>query len=289
MVMPFPPGSGTDLLARVLADELSRKWGQTVMVDNSTGAGGNIGAANVYRSAPDGYTLLFVPPPPLVINQAMYKNIGSDPSRWATITIATSVPYVLAVRPDFPASSVSELIALAQAQPDKLTYASASVGSTAQLSMLQLEMMTGIKMVHVPYRGAAPALVDVMAGHVDMVFDTLSTSLPVWQAGKIKVLGVGSKTRAPDMPDVPSVSETVPGFQSIVWFGMVAPPQTPPAIVDKISADMREILKKPDVVKKLHSMNMEPVGTTPVETRKYLDDETALWGKIIKDANITID
>jgi tripartite-type tricarboxylate transporter receptor subunit TctC len=191
MIMPFPAGSGTDVLARLISDQLSRKWGQAVTVDNMAGAGGNIGGQTATRAAPDGHTLLFVPAPPLVINQYMYRSTGYDPSKFAPISVVASVPYALVTRKDFPASTMKELVDYAKANPGKVTYASSSIGSTAQLAALQLAMMNGLDMVHVPFRGAAPALTDVMGGHVDMVFDIVSTALPVWESANVKVLGTG--------------------------------------------------------------------------------------------------
>jgi tripartite-type tricarboxylate transporter receptor subunit TctC len=215
--MPFPPGSGTDILARLISDRLSRKWGQPVVVDNMGGAGGNIGGEAVARAVPDGYTLLFVPAPPLAINQFVYKKLGYDPAKLTPISMVSSVPYALVARKNFPASNLKELIDYAKANPGKITYASSSVGSTAQLATLQLMMMTDTKMLHVPYRGAAPALNDVMAGHVDLVFDIVSTAAPMLDSGQVKVLGTGGDTRSRIMPSVPTIAEAsrLPGADMV--------------------------------------------------------------------------
>ena len=290
IVMPFPPGSSTDTLARIVADELQREWKQSVVVENVVGGASKIGVQTVYRAAPDGYTLLFAPPPPLVINHVMIKDWGVDPATWEPVSILASVPYTLDARADFPANDVPGFVAYAKANPGKITYMSGGVGATAQLSMLQIEKLTGASMVHVPYRGAAPALVDLMGGHVDVGFDTISTSIPPWQAGRIKILGVGGVKRSPEMPDVPTIAEQgLPGFQSIIWFGMVAPPRTPAAIVAKISADVAAILRRPDMEKRLRSFSLDIVAANPADSRKWMDAEMALWGKIVTDAGISLD
>lgn len=290
MIMPFPAGSGTDVLARLISDQLSRKWGQAVTVDNMAGAGGNIGGQTATRAAPDGHTLLFVPAPPLVINQYMYKSTGYDPSKFAPISVVASVPYALVTRKDFPASTMKELVDYAKANPGKVTYASSSIGSTAQLAALQLAMMNGLDMVHVPFRGAAPALTDVMGGHVDMVFDIVSTALPVWESANVKVLGTGGKTRSRIMPSIPTIDEAgFAGFQAITWFAMVAPPGTPDDITRKIYHDTLDALKAPEVASRVAAMGMDVTGMSPEESGRFFAQESALWGKIIRDAKISLD
>jgi len=290
MVMPFPAGSGTDVLARLISEQLSRKWGQAVTVDNMAGAGGNIGGQTVSRAAPDGHTLLFVPAPPLAINQFMYKNTGYDPAKFAAISMVASVPYAMVTRKDFPAADMKQFVAYAKANPGKVTYASSSIGSTAQLAALQLSMMNGLDMVHVPFRGAAPALTDVMGGHVDMVFDIVSTAQPLWEADKIKVLGTGGKTRSRIMPTIPTIEEAgFPGFQALTWFAMVAPPGTPETITGKIYRDTLEALKVPEVAARIAAMGMDLPAMNPQDSAKFFAQEAALWGKIVKDAGITLD
>lgn len=290
MIMPFPAGSGTDILARLISEQLSRKWGHAVTVDNMSGAGGNIGGQTVSRAAPDGHTLLFVPAPPLVINQFMYKNTGYEAAKLAPISMIASVPYALVTRKDFPASSVKELIAYAKANPGKMTYGSSSVGSTAQLAALQLQLMTGVDMVHVPYRGAAPALNDVLGGHIDMVFDIVSTALPMWEAGKVKALGTGGKTRSRIMPTIPTIDEAgFPGYQALTWFAMVGPPGTPNAIIDKIYRDTIDAVKVPEVADRIRTLGMDVTSLSPSESAKFFAEESALWGKIVRDSGITLD
>ncbi len=287
IVVPAAAGSTTDTLARVLADHLGRKWGQSVIVENISGAAMNLGSERVARSDPDGYTLLVAPPSPLSLNQMLFRDLQYDPTQFVPITLVAKIANVLAVRKDLPANSVKELIAYAKANPDKLTFASQGVGSTAHLSASQLELLAGIKMVHVPYRGAVPALNDLMAGHVDLFFDTLATSVPLFRAGKIKILAVAGPERAAALPDIPTVSEAgLPGFRSITWFGLVAPPKTPPELAERISHDAVEVLKSGDVTALLGKLGLEPGATNPADTAKFFAAETALWGKVIKETGL---
>ena len=287
IIVPFPPGSTTDTLARIVADQLGRKWDKAIVVENISGM--NIGAERVARSAPDGYTLMVSPPSPLTINKLLYHDLPYDPDKLVPITLLATVPNVLDVRNDFPGKSVQELIAYAKANPGKVTFASQGVGSTAQLSAAMLEQMGGIKMLHVPYRGALPALNDVIAGHVDMFFDTATTSVPLFHGGRLRILAVGSTKRLAALPDIPTVQETgLPGFRSITWFALAAPPETPAPLVTKINRDTVDILKDPAVSSKLRALQLEPSATSPEETARFFADELKLWGKVIKDANITV-
>ncbi|HEY6993266.1 MAG TPA: tripartite tricarboxylate transporter substrate binding protein, partial [Xanthobacteraceae bacterium] len=248
LVVPAAPGSTTDTLARLVADQLSQKWGKPAIVENIPGGAMNIGAGNVARAAPDGYTLLVAPPSPLAFSHLLYRDAGYEPSKFVAITLLAKIPNVLVVRKELPASTLQELIAYAKANPGKLSYASQGVGSTAHLSAAQLEAQAGIRMVHVPYRGAQPALTDVVAGHVDMFFDTLATSVPLYRDNKVKLMGVADLKRAAAIPEVPTFSEAgVPGFKSITWFGLVAPPATPAALAEKINRDVVELLKRKEV------------------------------------------
>src|SRR5262249_35421856 len=239
IVIPSAPGSTTDTLARLVADQLTQKWGKATIVENIPGGAMNIGASAVARAAPDGYTLMVAPPSPLSFNHLLYRDPGYEPGKFVPITMLAKIPNVLVVRKDFPASTLRELIDYAKANPGKLSYASQGVGSTAHLSAAQLEVRAGIKIVHVPYRGAQPALTDVVAGHVDMFFDTLATSVPLYRDGKVKLLGVADLKRASVVPEIPTISEAaLPGFKSITWFGLVAPPATPAALAEKINRDV---------------------------------------------------
>ena len=287
IVVPAAPGSTTDTLARLVADQLSQKWGKAAIVENIPGGAMNIGAGNVARAAPDGYTLLVAPPSPLSFNHLLYRDPGYEPTKFVPITLLAKIPNVLVVRKDLPASTLKELVAYAKANPGKLSYASQGMGSTAHLSAAQLEVQTGIRMVHVPYRGAQPALTDVVAGHVDMFFDTLATSVPLYRDGKVKLLGVADLQRAGIIPEVPTFSEAgVPGFKSITWFGLVAPPATPAALADKINRDVVDLLKSKEVIDTLRKISLEPGATSPADTTRFFGEETALWSKVIKEAGI---
>jgi tripartite-type tricarboxylate transporter receptor subunit TctC len=289
LVLPVLPGSTTDILARLVANELSQKWGKPVIVENMAGAAMNLGSEYVAHAAPDGYTLLLCPPAPLAINQLLYHDLKYDPTKLVPIVLLTKIANVLDVRPNFPASSVQGLIAYAKANPGKLTFASQGVGSTAQLSGAELEVLGGINMVHVPYHGAQPALTDVMAGNVDMFFDTLATSVPLYHSGKVRILGVAGTEREHAIPDVPTVAEQgLPGFRSITWFAIAGPPGLPTALADKINRDTAGILKKPEVIAKLAAIQLEPMGGSTADAVKFIGDETDLWGRVIKEAHITL-
>src|SRR5919204_2499454 len=287
IVIPSQPGSTTDTLARIVADQLSQKWGKAAIVENIPGGAMNIGALSVARAAPDGYTLMVAPPSPLSFNHLLYRDPGYEPAKFVPITMLAKIPNVLVVRKDLPATTLKQLIDYGKANPGKLSYASQGVGSTAHLSAAQLEARAGIKMVHVPYRGAQPALTDVVAGHVDMFFDTLATSVPLYRDKKLKLLGVADVKRADPVPEIPTVSEAgVADFKSITWFVLAAPPATPAALAEKINRDVVEILKSKDVDDMLHKMSLEAGATAPAETTHFFAEETALWSKVIKEAGI---
>lgn len=287
IVIPSQPGSTTDTLARIVADQLGQRWGKSTIVENIPGGAMNIGALSVARAAPDGYTLLIAPPSPLSFNHLLYRDPGYEPTKFVPITMLAKISNVLVVRKELPATTLRELIDYGKANPGKLSYASQGVGSTAHLSAAQLEVRAGIKMVHVPYRGAQPALTDVLAGHVDMFFDTLATSVPLYRDNKVKLLGVADLKRAAAVPEIPTISEAgLPDFKSITWFGLVAPPATPAALAEKINRDVVAILESKEVGDMLRKMSLEPGATAPAETARFFAEETALWSKVIKEAGI---
>jgi tripartite-type tricarboxylate transporter receptor subunit TctC len=287
IVVPSAPGSTTDTLARIVADQLARKWAKSVIVENVAGGAMNAGAANVARATPDGTTLMVAPPAPLSFNDLLYRDLGYRPNLFVPITLLAKIPNILVVRNDLPAASLAELIGYAKANPGRLSYASQGVGSTAHLSASQLEALAGIKMVHVPYRGAQPALTDVMGGNVDLFFDTPTTSVPLYRNKMIKILAVADLMRTPALPEVPTFSEAgLPGFRSITWFGLVAPPNTPAGIADRINHDVVEALTSKDISGKLHGLSLDPGATTRSDTAKFFAEEAALWSKVIKQANI---
>jgi tripartite-type tricarboxylate transporter receptor subunit TctC len=289
IIVPFPAGGTADVMPRVIGEWLSRKWGQPVVVENRTGAAGNIGAEAVAKAEPDGYTLLSAPPPPLVINQNLYPKLGFDPNEFVPIVIMGRVPNALVVNPKLPLNSVAEVIAYAKANPGKLTSATQGNGTTSHLTSELFQMMADVKFQHVPYRGSAPALTDLVAGSVDLMFDNLGVSLPLVKGGQLKLLGVATPKRMASLPDVPTIAETLPGFESAAWFAIVAPPKTPQAVVDKINADVNETLRQSDIVQRLTQLSAEPIGGTPQATAAYMREEIERWHKVIKAANVKLD
>ncbi len=287
IIVPYPPGGGTDTLARLLADQLARAWGQSVIVENIGGAAGNIGAAEVARAAPDGATLMVSSPGPISTNSFLYKEIAYDPSRWVPIAVLATGPYVLAMRKSFEGSTVKDLIAHGKANPGKLTAATPGTGSVGHLSTVQFEMLAGIKTLHVPYRGLGPAINDLIAGHVDMMFDTPTTALQLHREGKLKILAVGMTERMRDLPEAPTIAEAaLPGYRAVTWYAMVAPPQTPAALADRINRDVVAILARPEVRERARTIQMEPTAMTRPEAGKFFAEEAELWGKVIKQANL---
>jgi tripartite-type tricarboxylate transporter receptor subunit TctC len=275
-------------MPRVVADYLTRKWGQPVVIENRSGAGGNVGAEAAYKSEPDGYTLLSAPPPPLVINHNLYPKLGFDPLRFEPIAVMGLVPNALLTNPGFPPNSVAEVIAYAKANPGKIISATQGNGTTSHLTSEMFQMMAGIKVTHVPYRGAAPALSDLVGGTANIMFDNLGVSLAQVQGKKIRLLGVATPKRMPTLPDVPTIAETLPGFEASAWFAVVAPPGTSKKIVEKLNADINEALRDPAVVKRLGAMSAQIVGGGTQETIRFFRSEVERWHKVIKAANIKL-
>lgn len=289
IVVPSPAGSTTDLLARTLADQLAKKWGRGVIIENISGGALNIGARAVARSAPDGHTLLVAPPSPLSYSHVLYKQPGYDPAAFVPITMLATIPNVLVVRKDLAVRNLAELIAYAKANPDKVTYASSGVGTTAHLSAEQLSARAGIKMTHVPYRGSQPALTDVVNGHVDIFFDTLTTSVPLYRDKQIKLIGIADLERSGSIPEVPTIAESgLPGYRSITWFGMVAPPGTPTALAERINRDTVEIIKTRQMQEFLARVSLTTGALSPLDTRKFFAGEAELWARVIKDAGMEL-
>jgi tripartite-type tricarboxylate transporter receptor subunit TctC len=290
IIVPFPAGGTADILPRLVAEKLRLKWGQPVIIENRSGAGGNIGADAVASSAPDGYTLLASPPGPIAINENFYKSLSFRPAELMPITVLGTVPNVLDVRPGFPAKTVQELIAYAKANPDKVSFASQGNGSTSHLTAVLFQKLTGTKMVHVPYRGTAPALQDVMGGTVDMFFDNLGSSLSLHQGGTLRILGVCGTERAPPLPDIPTVREAgVPDFSSVTWFALMAPKDTPAPILAKLNAAVTEILKEPDVQAQFAKLGVQPAPMDIPATAKFIEDERTRWKDVIKSADVTLE
>jgi len=289
IVVPFPAGGTADAIPRIVADWLSRKWSQPVVIENRTGAAGNIGAEQVYHSAPDGYTLLSSAPPPLVINHNLYPKLGYDPTKFEPVIVMAHVPNALIVNPDnIKASSVPELIQYLKGNSDKTICATQGNGTTSHLTSELFQLMAGVKMRHVPYRGSAPALQGLLAEDVDMMFDNLGVSLGLTTAGQLKLLAVASSHRLPAMLGIPTIAETLPGFEAVAWYAIVAPPKTPKAIVEKINADVNEALASPEIKAQLKKLSAEVFGGSVDRTAKYLQDEIDRWGEVIKSAKVEI-
>jgi tripartite-type tricarboxylate transporter receptor subunit TctC len=290
IIVPFPAGGSADLLPRIVGEKLAEKWGQPVVVENRPGAAGNIGAAAVYQAEPDGYTLLSAPPPPLVINRLLYPKLAFDSTRFVPITVIAAIPNVVLVHPKTGVNSIKELIELAKANPGKLNYASQGNGTTSHLTAELFKTMAGgLKIVHVPYKGTAPALADLLAGQVEMMCDNLGVSLPHVKAGKLRALAVASPKRIAALPELPALAETLPGFEAVAWFGVVGPPGTPASVAEKVSLGVREALQLPDVRQRLAAASAEPMGLTPAQTAAYMKQETERWGAVIRVAGVKLE
>ena len=289
IIVPFPAGGTADVIPRLVGDWLSRKWGQPVLVENRTGASGNIGAEFVYRAAPDGYTLLASPPPPLVINQSLYPKLGFDAAKFAPIVVMAHVPNALIVNPKtIKASNMSEFIEYLQKNPEKVTAATQGHGTTSHLTAELFQLLAKVKLRHIPYRGSAPALQGLLAGDVDLMFDNLGVSLPLVQAGSLRLLAVASTQRLASLPDVPTIAETLPGFEAVAWYAIMAPPGTPKNIVDKINADVNEALRQPEMQDHLKKLSAETFGGSVEKTTRYMQEEVDRWGNVIKAADIKL-
>lgn len=289
LIVPGAAGSTTDTVARVMADALSRIWGKPVVVQNIPGTN-VVGTTAVFRSPSDGYTLLVSPPGPITFNHLLYPDLPYDPRQFVPVSLLARVANALVVKNDLPVASIKELIAYAKANPGKLTYGSQGPGSTAYLSAAQLEALGGVKMLHVPYRGAMPALNDVVAGHIDMFFDTLTTSVPMFRGAKVKILAVGSVERSPILPEVPTIAESgLPEFRSVTWFAIVAPPGTPVALVERINRAVTDALRRPGVKKRMNLLALEPLIGTPADAARFFAEETTLWKKVITRNNVKVE
>jgi tripartite-type tricarboxylate transporter receptor subunit TctC len=289
-IVPFPPGGSTDILARVVGQKLTEAWGQPVVVENKGGAGGTIGATEVARAAPNGYTLL-MGAIHHTIATSVYPSLPYDFQRdLAPVTVVAIVPNVLVVNPSVPAKTVPELIAYAKANPGKLTYGSAGVGTAHHLIGEKFNLEAGVDIVHVPYKGSAPAVTDLVAGQVQIMYDTVASSLPHIKAGKLRPLAVVTAKRSLSLPDIPTMAEAaLPGFEVTTWFGMLVPAKTPKDIIAKLHDETVKILNMPDVKKRLIEAGAEPVGNTPEEMAAQIKSETETFAKVVKQAKITPD
>ena len=284
LVVTYTAGGPADIAARALAQKLAEMWGQQVVVDNRAGAGGIIGTELVAKAAPDGYTLLHGTAAGLIINPLLVKKLPYDTFRdFAPVSMVVIVPQLLVTHPALPATTLKELIALAKARPGALNYASVGIGSPNHLGMELLKSMAGIDMVHVPYKGATPAMADLIAGQVQLAFNGMASVLPQIASGKMKAIAIGSARRSPAAPDVPTVAEAgLTGFEYVAWNGNFAPAGTPAALVNRLSADIRKALAAPDVVQRLASLGSEPGGNTPAEFAAYVKADHARWARVVQ-------
>jgi len=285
IINPFPAGGSVDITARLLAQKLSDTLGQQFIVENRGGAGGNMGADAVAKSEPDGYTLLFTAPGPLVVNQTLYsKGLPFDPAKdFAPIAVFAFTPIVLMVNPQIPATNVQELIAYAKSNPGKVNFGSAGMGSTPHLSGELFKSMTNTEILHVPYRGTAPAMNDLIAGHIQMFFDLLPGSLPQISTGRVRALANAGAKRPAALPDLPTVAEQgLPGFDSASWVALVAPAKTPAAVLAKLREDVGKAIAAPDIVARLHELGSEPGTAEEQRVRAFLDAETKKWAEVIR-------
>ncbi|XUY30259.1 Bug family tripartite tricarboxylate transporter substrate binding protein (plasmid) [Agrobacterium sp. rho-8.1] len=290
IVVPFAAGGNTDTFGRLVAEELDKRLGQRFIVENKPGAGGNIGLGDLARSKPDGYTIGMGTVSSNAINQTLYKKLPYNKEKgFAPISLIASLPNVLVVNPDkIKANNVEELIAFLKSEPGKHTYASSGVGTSIHLAGELLATKAGVKITHVPYKGSSQAILDVVAGHVDMMFDNIPTAAQQVKAGKVKALAVTSLEKADLLPDVPTMASVIPGFEATSWHGLFAPPGTPPEIVEKLSKEVQAIIAEPAMKAKLEAMGVTPVGNTSAEFQAFIDKETAKWADVIKAANVPL-
>ena len=291
MIVPFPPAGSTDLSARAVSDKLGQKLGQPVIIENKPGAGGNIGGDLAAKSAPDGYTLFVGTVGTNAINAGLYSKMPFDHLKdFAPVILLSKTPNVLVVHPNFPPNSVKEVIALAKAKPNELTFASSGSGTSIHLSGELFKSMAGVQMTHVPYKGSGPMLIDLMAGQTSMAFDNLSAAIQHVRAGKLKALATTGLTRAPALPDLPTISEAgLPGYDSTSWNAIFVPAGTPREVIDRLNRELRAILETPETKKFFADQGAEAGGGTPAELDAFVKAETTKWAKVVKDSGAKVD
>jgi tripartite-type tricarboxylate transporter receptor subunit TctC len=289
MIVPYPAGGITDVLPRIMQEWLTKKWGQPIVIDNRPGTAGNIGAEAVFKSDPDGYTLMVTAPSPLTVNQSLYPKLAFEPAEFVPVSILATIPSGLFVNPKkIPANTLAEFIAYARANPGKVTAATQGIGTTSHLTSEWFQIETKTKFVQVPYRGSSPALQGLVAGDVDIMFDNLGVSLQLAKNGQLKLLAVGTEKRMASLADVPTLAEALPGFSSSTWVGVFLPPKTPQKIADQLSANFAEGLKQPDIAAKFREHACEPVGGTPAATAAFVRAEAERWKTVIKTAGVKL-
>jgi tripartite-type tricarboxylate transporter receptor subunit TctC len=291
IIVPFPPGGTADAMPRIVADFLTRKWGQPVIIENKSGAGGNVGADAAYHSDPDGYTLFASPPPPLVINQNLYAKLPFDPAQFIPLAVMGKVPNALLTNSPRlkQVKTVADFVAYAKAHPGELNSGTQGVGTTAHLTSELFAQKAGIKVQHVHYRGSAPEMQDLIAGNIDLAFDNVGAAGKLIQAGTIRALGLATEKPMPQFPGVPPIKDTVPGFVVVTWFALVAPPKVPQAIVDKLHADINEALNDPGVKQKLQNLSADVSTGSLGDTAAFFKQEVETWKNVIKTANVKLE
>jgi len=287
VIVSVPAGGGVDTVTRIITEQLGKRWNQTVVVENRGGAGGNLGGEAVFNSPPDGYTLLASQPSPITINKVLYTKMPYDPEKFETVAIMSELPNVLLVRPDFPAKTAQEFLDYAKANAGKLNYASQGIGTTSHLTAELFSKKTGIKFTHVPYRGTAPALNDLIASHVDFIFMELAMAKRLHDGGKARILAAATVKRIAALPDIPSLDEVgVKGVESSTWNGISAPPGTPKAIVEKINADITAAQRSPEVIEHFKKLNVEVTPRTPAEAKAFVAAELKRWSEVVREAGV---
>ncbi len=287
VIVSVPAGGGVDTVTRIVTAQMRDTLKQPLVVENKAGVGGSIAAEAVFKSDPDGYTILASQPSPITTNTFLYKTLNYDPAELLPIAIMSHVPNVLLVRQDFPAKTVQELIAYAKANPGKINYASQGIGTTSHTTAELFQTITHTKLVHVPYKGTAPAVADLLAGNVDMMFNELATSIELHKAGRARILAVTTKQRVPSLPDIPTLDESgVPGCISDTWHALTAPPKTPADIIGKLNAAVNNAMTAPDLVTRYRQLSISPGGGTPAEAAAFIKEETKRWGDVIRTAGI---
>ena len=290
-VVPFPAGGGTDIAARLVATKLTAKWGQSVVVENKAGAAGIVGADAVAKARPDGYTLLIGNVGTQSINPSLYAKLPYNPdTAFAPISLICELPFVLMATPSFAAKSPKDLVSMAKADPDKVTFASSGSGGSPHLTAEIFQQATGTKMMHIPYKGGGPAMTDLMAGHVNLLFASILEGSGHIKAGKLKALAVSSASRSPALPDVPTLAESgITGAESGSWVALLAPAGTPQALVDKIAADVKEVVANPEVRAQLVQQGGTPQATTPAQLQALIDADKARYGKVIREKGVKVE
>jgi tripartite-type tricarboxylate transporter receptor subunit TctC len=287
IVVSVPAGGGVDRVTRIVAEGLHRKLGQPVIVENKSGAGGNIGAEAVYTADPDGYTLLASQPSPITVNPLLYKKIKFDPTQFEPVAIMTEIANVLLVRPDFPAKTAKEFIAYVKANPGKVNYASQGIGTTSHLTAALFEKVTGTTMVHVPYKGTSPALNALIGSQVDVIFMELASAIKLHEAGRAHILAVATKKRISNLADIPTLEEAgLKDFESGTWNAISAPPKTPKPIVEKLNKAIDEVLHEPATLELFAKVNLHAAGGSTAEAAKFIKEQTQLWGDVIREAHV---